>query len=519
MRLVGTSRHRDPADARAGVRSARGSGHPCSGAGSDRSRARPRSLGRARHRPGSRRPARPLARRRSRAGISPDSHHAYTDRHASRPGSRVRPLRGIARACARPHAAVSIDRSGRPSCWCIRSGDQPGLAIFWTASRFADRLGHLLVIWGSVVAGFFVNTSLVIVQLASGSTGLFGFIEPGGGSRWASGLIDPCVPNLIDVLESPGASTFRATSARRPPGHLAMAGALPGFPNGHSRSGRRSAAQEPGLPRPGDRSCVSAVPWHSCFRSSLREEAANRSRASRLAHSGQTSLVILIYVMLLASALMIGLLAGPLFSVPFGVGLLVVGLPARAGRPGLCGAVRRGSDARSPPLGRFGSGAAAGREVWATSTTYPPPVEPISPRVTTQVWSDAVPIIRDFPLLGTGLGTFASIYPYYKSRDAASTTALSSVLQWWVESGLVGLVLLALGAIWVIWRIPGSVRRVGTADRVLAFGLIGAASGFTLYSVVHWTVELTSVALAASAVGGTMNRWLAGGTDLFVERG
>jgi hypothetical protein len=88
-----------------------------------------------------------------------------------------------------------------------------------------------------------------------------------------------------------------------------------------------------------------------------------------------------------------------------------------------------------------------------------------------------------------------------------------------VESGLVGVGLLALALLWALWRIPGALRRVGTADRALAFGLIGAASGFTLYSAVHWTVELASVSLAASAVGGTMNRWLAGGTDLFVERG
>ena len=67
--------------------------------------------------------------------------------------------------------------------------------------------------------------------------------------------------------------------------------------------------------------------------------------------------------------------------------------------------------------------------------------------------------------------------------------------------------------------VHGAVRRVGTADRALAFGLIGAAASFSLYSAVHWTVELAAVAVAASAWGGTWNRWLAGGTDLFVERG
>ena len=73
--------------------------------------------------------------------------------------------------------------------------------------------------------------------------------------------------------------------------------------------------------------------------------------------------------------------------------------------------------------------------------------------------------------------------------------------------------------LWCLFRLPGAVRRVGTADRSLVFGLIGAAAGFSLYSAVHWTVELAAVAVAASALGGTWNRWLAGGTDLFVERG
>ena len=71
----------------------------------------------------------------------------------------------------------------------------------------------------------------------------------------------------------------------------------------------------------------------------------------------------------------------------------------------------------------------------------------------------------------------------------------------------------------VLCRLPACLKRVGSADRTLAYGLIGAALGFSLWSVVHWTVELPAVAISASALGGTWNRWLAGGTDLFVERG
>ena len=73
--------------------------------------------------------------------------------------------------------------------------------------------------------------------------------------------------------------------------------------------------------------------------------------------------------------------------------------------------------------------------------------------------------------------------------------------------------------LWVLYRLPGVIKRVGSADRTLAYGLIGAAIGFSLWSVVHWAVELPAVAISASALGGTWNRWLAGGTDLFVDRG
>jgi O-antigen ligase len=137
---------------------------------------------------------------------------------------------------------------------------------------------------------------------------------------------------------------------------------------------------------------------------------------------------------------------------------------------------------------------------------------------TRAVWGETARIARDFPLVGAGLGSFATIHPYYKTADASPTTALSSLLQWCAEAGLAGVVLVVLAGAWIIVKLPGAVRRVGSADRALAFGLLGALAGFAVFSAVHWTIELAAVALAASAVGGTCHRWLAGGTDLFVAR-
>jgi O-antigen ligase len=245
----------------------------------------------------------------------------------------------------------------------------------------------------------------------------------------------------------------------------------------------------------------------------LAPRGSRETLAARLAHSGQGSLVALVHGLLLASALLVGLLAGPYYSVPFALGLALVGLPcARASGLGWTAV-----GLTLLPLGLLAGGAALG-VFWAGFRAFPPPVAPADVREALRVWSDALPIARDFPVMGTGLGTFASVYPFYKTQDAASTTAMSSLLQWWVESGYVGLGLLAIGLVWCLVRLPGAVRRVGTADRALAFGLIGAAAGFTVFSAIHWTVELASVALAASALAGAANRWLAGGTDLFVER-
>ncbi|MFO0910191.1 MAG: O-antigen ligase family protein [Isosphaeraceae bacterium] len=245
----------------------------------------------------------------------------------------------------------------------------------------------------------------------------------------------------------------------------------------------------------------------------LAPRGSREPLALRLGHSGTGGIVFLTVGMLLSGSLLVGLLAGPYFSIPFALALLIAGFPS-AYATGL-----RGSAIALTlvSLIALGGGVALGT-AWASYRDWPMPFNPASTAETREVWSAAVAIARDFPLLGTGLGTFATVYPYYKSLDATSTTAMSSLLQYWVEAGWAGLGLVGLGLLWSLVRLPGAVRRVGTADRALVFGLLGAAMGFTVFSAVHWTVELVSVALAASALGGTFNRWLAGGTDLFVER-
>ena len=77
------------------------------------------------------------------------------------------------------------------------------------------------------------------------------------------------------------------------------------------------------------------------------------------------------------------------------------------------------------------------------------------------LWKQSLEILHEFPLVGAGLGAFPSIQPYFKDRDWSSTTAMSSLLQWGVETGAVGCLILALGVLWCLRRIPTGLGIAG----------------------------------------------------------
>ena len=427
--------------------------------------------------------------------LSPRSREVYTL------GALARPVLDADPSIGRPEPAavrspVTMDRSATLR-WL--AGATACLALFWGVSQFADRLGRLYVVWGSIVAAFFLNTAIAVVQLVGGTSGLYGFIHPGSGPVWA--------PTAHDLATAPNATTLRSVAAATGMTHPAWASIVPDrpFQVGTLMGG------------PGAYLALGSIGLPLALALILQLMAPRGSREglrARLGDSGRGGLVVLLALMIAMSAGVVGLFAGALLTVPFAIALVIVGLPA-AWPSGLRWS---GLAMTAVALGGLGTGVALG-DLLARVPGAGPPVAAEGAGALARVWADSRAIVADFPVLGTGLGSFAAIYPSYKTTDESRTTALSSLLQWWVESGAVGLSLLLIAAVWCLVRLPGAVRRVGTADRVLAFGLIGAAAGFSLFSAVHWTVELAAVAIAASALGGAWNRWLAGGADLFVERG
>lgn len=392
---------------------------------------------------------------------------------------------------------LSLDR---PATLRWLAGGLACLAVFWVASHFCDRLGHARVVWGSVVAAFFVNAVLGVVQVSHLSDGLYGFLVPGASPIWA--------PSGADLLAAPGATTMRPFSEAA--GHsgarteVGVPVPVPRFQFGTMMGG------------PGGFVALASLALPLALGLSLQLVAPRGGRSgllTRLRDEGQGSQVAVLAALVLAGGVLVGIVGGPRLSLPIALAVLVVGIPGTwsAGLRGI------GLAATFATLLSLGSGVLIGRMLPEDRPDRPMPrAEWAGVRRT---WAHAAPLARDFPVVGIGLGSYPTVEPYRKRDDASATTAGSSLAQWAVESGMVGVGLLGLGLLWCLVRLPGSIRRVGTADRPLAFGLLGSIGGFALVSSIHWTVELPAIALAASAVAGTANRWLAGGTDLFVDRG
>jgi hypothetical protein len=378
------------------------------------------------------------------------------------------------------------------------------LAIFWVVSSYADRLGRMYLVSGCVVAAFLLNGAIGLVQVAGRADGLFGFLVPGHPPLWA--------PSLDDLLSSPTTARLQLV------GDAQVAGAI------RSKTSLDRVALVPDRPYlfgtmmggPGGFLALGSLALPLALAIGLHLISPRGSRESftdRLAHSGKAGLVWLLAVSLVIASFLVGLMAGPWYSAPFVLGVLTVGF---------LGLFVRGSRLASITwsallLVFLGMGVSLGTQ-WDRIVGGPAPIEPISWEAARLTWTESLRLIREFPLVGAGFGTFATVHPYLKTHDAFSTTAMSSLIQCGVESGFVGLAILGLAVLWSLARVPVCLARVGSADRMLAYGLLGAGAGFSLWFVMHWSIELPAVAVAASALGGIWNRWLAGGTDVFVER-
>lgn len=115
-------------------------------------------------------------------------------------------------------------------------------------------------------------------------------------------------------------------------------------------------------------------------------------------------------------------------------------------------------------------------------------------------WGGAVRIIRDHPWVGTGPGTFGSIYPKYKTAMTEEAQLVhNNFLQMWSDSGVAGFV--AFAALWGVglWETVRLARRRGD---MLSVALVAAIAGWAAHGLVDFDLYVPAIALPAFALLG-----------------
>jgi O-antigen ligase len=110
------------------------------------------------------------------------------------------------------------------------------------------------------------------------------------------------------------------------------------------------------------------------------------------------------------------------------------------------------------------------------------------------IWGNTFQIFKDFPLLGSGIGTFAQIFPMYRSFHIQGlvTHAENDFLQMASEAGLIGISLLFILFIFLLYNASSGIRSLspGEPQRYTALGALVGILALMLHSIVERNIQI-----------------------------
>jgi len=106
-----------------------------------------------------------------------------------------------------------------------------------------------------------------------------------------------------------------------------------------------------------------------------------------------------------------------------------------------------------------------------------------------EIYANTLQIIKDFPLLGSGLGTFIQVFPAYRSFHVEGfvSHAENDFIQLASEVGLVGIGLLAVAFLFLLYKAFSGIRKLSPEDSRRYIGIGGLVGILAL--LVHSMVE------------------------------
>lgn len=127
-----------------------------------------------------------------------------------------------------------------------------------------------------------------------------------------------------------------------------------------------------------------------------------------------------------------------------------------------------------------------------------------------QLMADTVAMWRDNPVWGSGPGSFAAVFPYYQTLPVDEyffRHAHCEPLQFLVEYGLLGCLLLAVATALILWprRSRGGADESAPAFREIeGVGLLLALAGIALHSLVDFPFRHLLIALLTAVWAGIL---------------
>jgi O-antigen ligase len=110
------------------------------------------------------------------------------------------------------------------------------------------------------------------------------------------------------------------------------------------------------------------------------------------------------------------------------------------------------------------------------------------------IWANTFQILRDFPLFGSGLGTFSQIFPMYRSFHIQGfvTHAENDYLQLASEVGFIGIGLLLILFIFLSFKVVSGVRSLPAweSNRYIGMGGLVGILALMFHSLVERNIQV-----------------------------
>jgi O-antigen ligase len=121
------------------------------------------------------------------------------------------------------------------------------------------------------------------------------------------------------------------------------------------------------------------------------------------------------------------------------------------------------------------------------------------------MWKDALPLVRDYPVVGTGLGTFGTAFRRYQTDlvDKYVDHAHNDYLEFAADTGLLGAALLFLPILYLLAKMIASfLNDTRRYRRAVTLGCIGSTLALLIHSVTDFNLQIPANALIFAVVLG-----------------